>query len=616
MLSKQTKAFPDTSISKPNTLRAYEVHHRQSTKFTINAPSTLDRVSQAGHIRLAQTTLEKLAAFRFKTSAVDVELDQATSWNPQTDTTSLEARPFAHGQSTGNGGNNNYPVPEPDDTMSPVEHEAHEDVSHQTPHARATVGGPEDDCYDLFDETANISCSMDAQDYANTYGSVCNDMSKQNYSDILEVSSSVYRDSAIDTEMVNLSNAREPAEAPQGWDEEGLDDEDFAQLDTNDLALPEVHSVAHIVPKNASIQSPVERRNYDFDDGAADDVLVEIMVKHEKVHKNYSGHQATTSLNSSGEPSAEFENASRPSLRLQSTDDEYFMDDIDEAELANLAELADPIIIETHSPPSNWTKSDVRSRDMEVYDEKLNYSSPSIEHDDNIINRNQLRVQPSVESLAEPEDWSFLNHNSAVSENIGSLRNDTLQIALPMTPGPSGPRSANDDSHEYTHLSPFARSPFPEKVCGGSLIPGLTACTILRTCFRIGECMRAGSFCNRLNQDAIVELFCRVTFSSRENGTHKQIFQFADIFHSNPPFVSGVLANYRVSALQERESMELLTGDREEPAGMARCLGRLKAQLGGNGWILHLSNIRKSDWEEVRWTRRIVGVQEAKKIQG
>ena len=62
--------------------------------------------------------------------------------------------------------------------------------------------------------------------------------------------------------------------------------------------------------------------------------------------------------------------------------------------------------------------------------------------------------------------------------------------------------------------------------------------------------------------------------------------------------------------------MELLTGDREEPAGMVRCLGRLKAQLGGNGWILLLSNIRKSDWEEVRWTRRIVGVQEAKKIQG
>jgi hypothetical protein len=31
---------------------------------------------------------------------------------------------------------------------------------------------------------------------------------------------------------------------------------------------------------------------------------------------------------------------------------------------------------------------------------------------------------------------------------------------------------------------------------------------------------------------------------------------------------------------------------------------------------LHLDNIRKSDWEEVRWTRRIVGVQEVNKVRG
>lgn len=78
--------------------------------------------------------------------------------------------------------------------------------------------------------------------------------------------------------------------------------------------------------------------------------------------------------------------------------------------------------------------------------------------------------------------------------------------------------------------------------------------------------------------------------------------------------MNGVLANYLVSALQERESRELLTGNCEEP-GMVRCLGRLKAQVGGNGWMLHLDNIRKSDWEEVRWTRRIVGVREARKDQ-
>ncbi|ELR05687.1 hypothetical protein GMDG_07530 [Pseudogymnoascus destructans 20631-21] len=608
-LSKQTKVFPNTGVSKPNAQRSYdnEAHLKKSTEFTINAPSTLDKVAQAGHVGLAQTTLEKLAAFMFKTPAVDVELNQAmlgqaTSLNPPTSTANLETHSFAHQQSIRNGEINIQPWPAPDDALSPVEHEVYEGVSHQTPYTHATFGEPEDDFEDIFDETANISCSIEIRAYGNN-------TPKQNHSDSLEVSSSVYRDSAFGTEIDNSSNTRDHAEAHEGWDE-GLDDEDFAQFDTDDLALPGILATSRMLPQNSSAQCPIEHGSDDFYDGIADDDLMEIMVEHENVH-NYARHvrhQATTSLNNGGK--SKLENASRSSLRLQSTDDEYFMDDTDEAELVNLAEQDNPVIIETHSPPSNWTGSDVKSRDREVYDEKLTYSS-SIKHSDNIINSNQLRVQPSVESLAEPEDWSFLGHNPAVPENIESLRNEALPTALPVTSGSSCPRSANDDTHEYIPLTPFARSPFPEKLSAGSVIPGLTTFTILRTCFRIGECIRAGSFCNRLNQDVIIELFCRVTFSSRGDGTHKQIFQFADIFHNGPPFVNGVLANYRISALQERESRELLAGNIEEP-GMVRCLGRLKAQVGGTGLVLHLDNIRKSDWEEVRWTRRIVGVQEAR----
>ncbi|KFY00690.1 hypothetical protein O988_03172 [Pseudogymnoascus sp. VKM F-3808] len=567
-LSKQTKVFPNTSISKPNTLRScdHEPHHKQSAEFTINTPSTLDRVAQAGHIGLAQTTLEKLAAFRFKTSAADVELNQATldrttSWNQPTDTADLTHR-FVDEQSTRKGVNNIYPEPALNDAVLRVKHEVYGDASHQKPHIQA-YGEPDADFDDLFDESANISYFMEAPDAGNIYGGVCNDTSKQGRTATMKGSSSIYRDSAaVGAEVGSFSNVRDHAESPQAWDE-GVDDDDFDHVISDDPAVPNTVETPHIVPQNTSVQFPVEHRSDDFDDGVDDD-LMEIMVEYENFH-SYAKHQAVTPLSNSGEPSLEFENASRSSSRLQSTDDEYFMDDIDEAELANLAELDNPVIIETHSPPSNWTQSDVRSRDREVYDEKLNYSSPSTKCDDNRINKNQLRVQPSVESLAEPEDWAFLNHNVAASQNIGSLRGETIPTALAMTPRPSSRHSANDDSHEYTPLAPFARSPFPEKVSGVSLIPGLTTGTMLRTCFRIGECIRAGSFCHRLNQDAIIELFCRVTFSSRENGAHKQIFQFADIFHNSPPFVSGVLANYRVSALQERESKELLTGVREVP---------------------------------------------------
>ncbi|KFY39828.1 hypothetical protein V494_03819 [Pseudogymnoascus sp. VKM F-4513 (FW-928)] len=561
-LSQQTKVFSNTTISKPNSHRSYgnDTLHKQSTEFTINAPSTLDRIAQAGNVGLARTTLEKLAAFRFKTSDVDVEFDQATlgrttSLNPPTDTANLGTGLYSHDQSITNEENDSYPSPTPDDALSPVEHEAYECVSHQTLHAPASFINLRDEFGNLFDDTSNIYCSVEAPGSDDNYGCVYIDESKRGRSGTLERSSSIYRDSAIGAEIGDLPSSRDHAD-PQEWDE-GLDDEYFAQLDSDDLALP-------LASQSAPVLLPVENGSDDFDDSVADDDLMKVMVEYDNVH-SYSGHQQpTTPPNNRGEPSIELENVSRSSLRLQSTDDEYFMDETDEIELANLAEQDDPVIIETHSPPSNWTQSDARSRDREVYDEKLNHSSPWIRHDENIINKNQLRVHPSVESLTEPEDWSFLNHNRCVSGDMEPLCNKTPPATVPVTPRPSVPYSSNDDSHEYVPLAPFARSPFPEKVANSSAIPGLTTCTILRTCFRIGECIRAGSLCSRVNQDAIIELFCRVTFSSREDGTHKQIFQFADIFHDGPPFVNGVLTNYRVSALQERESGELLPGNRED----------------------------------------------------
>ncbi|KFY26774.1 hypothetical protein V491_01162 [Pseudogymnoascus sp. VKM F-3775] len=574
-LSRQTKVFANTNISKPNAQQSCnEGHRKQSIEFTINAPSTLDKISQGGHIGLAQTTLEKLAAFRFKTSTADLELnqampDEATSLSPLMDRANLDTCSYPYRQCISKGGNEIYPLPAPDNAPSPVEHEVYEDVSHRTSHTHASLGEPEDGFDDLFDETVNVSYSMDAQAYGNNYSGF--NIPKQDHSDRLEVSSSIHINSAIDTEMDNLSNIRGPPEAHEGWDE-GLDDEDFAQFDVDDIVLPNMLTPCHVLPQSLSAQHSVEHKGDEFDDGVADEDLMEAMVEYENIH-NYSGYPSTRSLNNSVEQFAEFENMSRFSSRSQSTNDGYFMDDTDEAELANVAEQENPAIIETHSPPSNWTQSDVRFRDVEVYDERLNYSPPPVKHDVNIINRNQLCVQPSVESLIEPEDWSFLNHGNASSENIKSTRNETIPTTPSVTPRPSGLRSANDDSHEYVPLTPFARSPFPDKVSSGSVIPGLTARMILRTCFRVGECIRAGSYCNRLDQDGIIELFCRVTFSSREDGTRKQIFQFADVFHNNPPFVNGVLANYRVSALQERESKELLNVNRENSGHNG---GRLK----------------------------------------
>jgi hypothetical protein len=162
------------------------------------------------------------------------------------------------------------------------------------------------------------------------------------------------------------------------------------------------------------------------------------------------------------------------------------------------------------------------------------------------------------------------------------------------------------ESDEYSPLKPFARPGFPSKVLDRSSITGISSNIILRTCFRIGEALREGALCGGLGQDAIIELFARVVDSSQDITPTKLYFEFADLFHDRPPFIRGTLENNKISSLQETESRMLLGVN--GPAPMVRCLGRLKRVTAGPpGWMLYIINIRPSDWEEVRWTRKIAG---------
>ena len=156
---------------------------------------------------------------------------------------------------------------------------------------------------------------------------------------------------------------------------------------------------------------------------------------------------------------------------------------------------------------------------------------------------------------------------------------------------------------EDNPLPPFARPAFPTRVPDGSPVPGVTADTVLRTCFRIGEALRAGATCDGTGQDAVVELFARVKSSSREDGTTKQHFELADLFHDRPPFVSGVLDEHRASRLQATESAQLLGHDAQ--GRMVRCLGRLKR--GPHGWCITMINIRATHWAEIRRTKQTAG---------
>jgi hypothetical protein len=339
-----------------------------------------------------------------------------------------------------------------------------------------------------------------------------------------------------------------------------------------------------------------------------------------------------------------------PQILSSEPDDEYPMDEADE-EVFKLQDLMMAGVIENFLAPASLQYAfgdDPGSG--EVYDSSLQFPPPKPQptpasakklHTDIASTATSPAHRSDIEALpvGGEEDWNFLctDHPAedaevevifeAPSEPLRPMnmmnraeRREYMSSSSPKTLSHALNSDATrgsstetdlafinwvlDDSHEYKPLQPFARPDFPILACDRSPVTGVSAQPFLRVCFRIGEMFKEGARCEALKQDAVIELFARVTFSSREAGTNKQHFQFADLWHDRPPFPNGVLFNYRTSGLVESESKALLGADE---GALARCLGRLKRDSKSEtGWMLHIANIRMTDWEEIKWTKRIV----------
>lgn len=350
-------------------------------------------------------------------------------------------------------------------------------------------------------------------------------------------------------------------------------------------------------------------------------------------------------------PAIKSHRALAPRILSPEPDDEYPMDD-GEGEIFKMPELMTTGVVEKFkAPPSLQYAFGDEPGSGEVYDSALQFSPlkhrhalvsptkvPSDLHTDKLSTGESPARRSDIELLptGEGEDWTFIRSGYVVEDPEVQVLSEPLPdphrritdqtenrhcLSSP-EPHSHAPYSATttpasitqtdsasmmwmlDDSHEYKPLQPFARPDFPILILDRSPITGLCAQTFLRVCFRIGELFKEGARCEALKQDAVIELFARVTFSSREPGTTKQHFQFADLWHDRPPFPNGILANYKTAGLAESESKAFLGADE---GTMARCLGRLKRDSkSGTGWMLHIITIRTTDWEEIKWTKRIV----------
>lgn len=145
---------------------------------------------------------------------------------------------------------------------------------------------------------------------------------------------------------------------------------------------------------------------------------------------------------------------------------------------------------------------------------------------------------------------------------------------------------------------PFIRPPFPSPIRDRSPVLGLSPRSVLRTCFRIGEALNAGSTALRTRTDAVIELYARVSHSDRPAGSVKQNFHFADLFTPDkPPFLKGTYGLWKGVEIWDQDSKVFLG---ESGKGkMARVVGRIGRDEKTRGLEMTVLSVWEADWEDV-----------------
>ncbi|KXT14671.1 hypothetical protein AC579_6401 [Pseudocercospora musae] len=145
-----------------------------------------------------------------------------------------------------------------------------------------------------------------------------------------------------------------------------------------------------------------------------------------------------------------------------------------------------------------------------------------------------------------------------------------------------------------TAMQPIVRTPFPPAILDRSPIFGASSGVLLRTCFRLGEALNVGSQAVRSGKNAVIELYARVTCSSR-NG-RKQYFNFKDLYHDRPPFCDGTFELWDQSNLWDLDSRPFLDAS-EDSSITCRAVGKMKREA--QKWKLDILGIWAADAADV-----------------
>ncbi|OTB09538.1 hypothetical protein M426DRAFT_18176 [Hypoxylon sp. CI-4A] len=295
-------------------------------------------------------------------------------------------------------------------------------------------------------------------------------------------------------------------------------------------------------------------------------------------------------------------------------EDEYPLDDdLMEEDMACLLDAGLGCVQEAHIPPSSVTQAwDHDSRSAAEYDPTLQYSSPQ-----------SASEKPTSSQLAEALHRPENNQDDLLDENVDWNTVYAMVSAISKLSSGVNSKDTTCPSQDYqatltgkhveqvSHteneicLRPFARPPFPEKVPDRYTVPGLSSGTVLRTCFRIGEMVNQAAHCLNHQQDVVIELFARVTYSSRERLQRRQHFQFADLFKDQQPYPVGMLTDWRAGSQLDLQSSAFLP--KSAVSKICQCVCKPKKDPKAPiGLSLVVLGIREIDWTQIRRTKTII----------
>ena len=157
------------------------------------------------------------------------------------------------------------------------------------------------------------------------------------------------------------------------------------------------------------------------------------------------------------------------------------------------------------------------------------------------VTRSVLSSSTDDDLFCDTTDFeTFLRETEGVEF---SSTTSTLTLASSPVVPRIRPNSSSSSPHTSTLQTPkrIIRGTFPPALKSNSPIPGLTASICLRTLFCLGEALNVGCQAARDSQDILIEFYCQVMSSHREDTT--QHFVLADLTHDNPPFINATFAS-------------------------------------------------------------------------